>query len=534
MDLGSEVSKSAVRDALEQVLQWKGFAKSPLLSRFLRFIVERTLDGHANQIKEYTVGISVLDKPHGFNPQTDASVRINAIRLRKLLQEYYQENEGETAIRILLPKGSYCPEFLTRNSIEEASLPLKTPVNQQFSEESICVVPFTGIVHNSKEAFSVEGFSAYLSEQLSLFQDIKVKSYGSVIACLQDGRKLEKLGPMLKVTYYLTGSIEIDAQNTLVSVQLFDAGSNTLIWSQDFSAQEEKDSLKQIIDRIASKIVGSLAGYSGLIHQRLFTFESEVVPVLSDTQANAVFWFYHFQTRLSEEVYQQALTQLERVTRENQECDLCWAVLAHLYVHGIIYQYQSGVDNPIARAQAYLARAFALNPHSQQAYITLAWIQIFLRNKAEAKRAIETADKINPNSSYAIAVSSLGMSFLGEYEAAEALMEKAIPLHPLPFWWFNLPPIFMALKANDYNKMLFYARKIGTPAGIHEHVFEMIALYYLGETNNLRKLLKTYLEKFPDGITHAMRAWPKILFDELLVEKLTYALMQMEEMKKSL
>lgn len=526
MDPESEISKSAIKVALEQVLHWKGFAKSPLLSRFLRFIVERTLDGHANQIKEYTVGIAVLDKPHGFNPQTDASVRINAIRLRKLLGEYYQENEGETTIRILLPKGSYCPSFLTGNSDEEAATLLKAPLNLPYSDESVCVVPFTGIVHNSTEDFSIEGFSAYLSEQLSLFQDIKVKSYGSVIACLQDGRELEKLGPMLKVTYYLTGSIEIEARNTLVSVQLFDAGTHTLIWSQDYSAQEEKASLKQIIDRIASEIVGSLAGYSGLIHQKLFTLESEAVPALSNTQAKAVFWFYHFQTKLSEELYQQALTQLERVTRENQECDLCWAVLAHLYVHGIIYRYQSGVDNPLARAQAYLARAFAINPNSQQGHITLAWIQIFLRNKAEAKRALETAVKINPNASYAIAVSSLGMGFLGEYEAAGALMEKAIPLHPLPFWWFNLPPVFIALKANDYTKMLFYARKIGTPAGIHEHVFEMIALFYLDKTENLKQVLVSYAEKYPDGIAHALASWPKILFDEALVEKINVALLK--------
>ncbi len=42
------------------------------------------------------------------------------------------------------------------------------------------------------------------------------------------------------------------------------------------------------------------------------------------------------------------------------------------------------------------------------------------------------------------------MSFLGEYEAADALMVKAIPLNPLLYWWFNLPPIFKALKANQF------------------------------------------------------------------------------------
>jgi adenylate cyclase len=525
--------KTEIREELESVLSGKVFSKSPLLSRFLRFVVERTLDGHANQIKEYTVGISVLDKPHSFNPQTDASVRINAIRLRKLLDEHYLENGNADGLRIQLPKGSYCPVFMTGTMVADITQPSKIPAKQKIPDDSICVVPFTALIHDKEVDFSIEGFGAYLSEKLSLFQDIKVLSYRSVSTYLNEGGDLEKLGDSLKVTYYLSGNIEIKDGHTQVSVHLFEAASNTLIWSQAFSGAGEKNSISLIIEQIVSKIVASLAGYSGLIHYKKFSSGEGRMPGLSDSQANAVFWFYHFQTRLSESVFHEALKKLEMATQAHPDCDLCWAVLAHLYAHSIVYHYKTDVENPLARAQAYLARAFSINPYSQQGYITLAWVNIFLRNKTEAKQALEKADEMNPNSSYAKAVCSLGMSFLGEYDVSEQLMEKAIPLHPLPYWWFNLPPIFTALNANDYSKMLFHARKIGTPAGIHEHVFEMIALYYLGETGRLKKLLKTYLEKFPEGIAHAMRAWPKILFDESLVEKLTYALKQMEEMNKT-
>lgn len=525
------ISKTEINAELESILSGKSFRKSPLLSRFLRFVVEKTIDGQANQIKEYTVGVSALDKPNGFNPQTDASVRINAIRLRKLLNEYYQEHATDSSVRINLPKGSYCPEFSADESRLENPGHLQATSVHQFAAESICVVPFTGIIQNSSLDFSIEGFSAYLSEKLSLFQDIRVKSHSSVISCLQEGSDLEKLGPTLRVTFYLTGSIEISGHHILVSVQLFNADNNSLIWSQEFPGEEANGSFGQITKQVASKIVSALAGYSGFIHHKLFEGDGENVSGLSNSQANAVFWFYHFQTRLSEKIFHEAIKQLEKVTHESPDCDLCWAVLAHLYTSGIIYHFDSGVENPLARAQAYLARAFAINPHSQQGHITLAWIQIFLRNKAEAKRAIETAVKINPNASYAIAVSSLGMSFLGEYEAAEALMEKAIPLHPLPYWWFNLPPIFMTLKAGDYEKMLFYARKIGTPAAIHEHIFEMIALFYLDKTENLKQVFDSYAEKYPDGIAHALDAWPKILFDEALVEKIQFALREIVNLR---
>jgi adenylate cyclase len=520
----SDVLKTEIREELERILAGKVFSKSPLLSRFLRFVVEKTLDGHANQIKEYSVGISVLGKPHSFNPQTDASVRINAIRLRKLLDEHYLENGYDTGVRIQLPKGAYSPLFMEGPSGVEVVHSLKKVPTKGIPDDSICVVPFTGLIHDRDIDFSIEGFGAYLTEKLSLFQDIQVKSYSSVSTYLAEGGTTERLGQSLKVSYYLSGSIEMDAGRTQVTVHLFEAASNTLIWSQDFSAHGKKDSITTLIHEVVSRIVASLAGYSGLIHYKKFSSEEGRMPVLSDSQANAVFWFYHFQTRLSESVFREALKQLEKATQAHPECDLCWAVLAHLYAHSIVYHYKTDVENPLARAQAYVARAFAINPHSQQGHITLAWVNIFLRNKEEAKRALKKADEINPNASYAKAVCSLGMSFLGEYDAADEFMHQAVPLHPLPYWWFNLPPIFKALKHNDYEKMLFYARNIGTPAGIHEHIFEMIALYYLGDTATLKTLLNTCLEKYPDGITHAQQAWPKILFDEEVVEKILHAL----------
>lgn len=518
------ISKTEINAELESILSGKSFRKSPLLSRFLRFVVEKSIDGQANQIKEYTVGISALDKPNGFNPQTDASVRINAIRLRKLLNEYYQEHPADSPLRINLPKGSYCPEFYLDEARLGKTVHLQKTVSHSPSAESICVVPFTGMIENSSLDFSVEGFSARLSDRLSLFQDIRVKSHSSVISCLQDGVELEKLGPTLKVTYYLTGSVEITGHHILASVQLFDAGCNSLIWSHEFPGEETNGSQEEILQQVASKIVSSLAGYSGFLHHKFFDADVENASGPANAQANAVYWYYHFQTRLSEKIFQEAIKQLEKVTHESPDCDLCWAILAQLYTSGIIYHFDSGVENPLARAKAYLARSFAINPNGQQSYLTLAWIYLFLGNKAEAKIAIKKAAEINPYSSYAMAVSSLVMSLLGEYDAAGELMEKAILLNPLPYWWFNLPPIFTALKAGDFEKMLFYARKTGTPAGIHEHIFEMIALFYLGQTKGLKIILEHHRQKFPEGIAHALKTWQKILFDAELVEKLVFAL----------
>jgi serine/threonine-protein kinase len=525
------ISNAEIKSELEYILSTRNFQKSSLLSKFLKYVVEKRIDGNHLQIKEYTVGLDVFNKPSNFSPQTDASVRIAAIRLRKLLEEYYQEeNINPGGVRIHLPKGSYSPMFSKNRAPEEWEKAIKNTDTQKTTIESICFIPFTGFIHDKSIDFPIEGFTSYLSEKLSLFQEMRVISYNSVSAFFKAGGSLENLADSLKVTYYLSGNVEINVQKVEVSIQLFDAASNTPIWSHDFSEERQTDAFDSILESIVTKIVSSIAGYSGLIHYNMFATKAGNIPKITDAQASAVFWSYHLQARLSEKDYRDALLFLEKANHENPNCDLCWSVLARFYALSIVFNFNSGIENPLARAQAYLARAFAINPKSQDAHLTLGWISILTHDYSAAITAIDTAIEINPNAAFATALGCLLLSFSGEYKRAEELMEHALTLHPLPYWWLSLPAIFRSLKNGDYEKALYFSRKPGTPAGTHEHIYEMIALFLLNKIDALKKVLSEYLEKYPDGINHALVIWPRLLSDKELAEKITLAL---EGIKKS-
>ena len=53
-------SAEVVRKHLERVLASPGFARNERLSRFLRVIVERHLEGRDSELKESVIGIEVL------------------------------------------------------------------------------------------------------------------------------------------------------------------------------------------------------------------------------------------------------------------------------------------------------------------------------------------------------------------------------------------------------------------------------------------------------------------------------------------
>jgi TolB-like protein len=531
------VSRSEVKKELDKVLASKSFVRSPILSRFLRFIVEKTLDGQENQIKEYTVGTAVLFKPQNFNPQTDPSVRIHAIRLRKLLDEYYNDGRWNGSVRIFIQKGSYAPVFSAGGNaisiVDKQESGSPAIFTDDWLEESICVVPFNGIIINKTLDFSVDGFCGFLSQKLSLFQDITVKSYYSVTKHFDEGGTSEQLGTALDVTYYLTGSIRIDENNISISVQLIHARSNYFIWSHDFIEDLAGNSLSEVSNRIVDQIVVSLAGYSGIVHNRMFSKGSNA-SALSNSQAIAVFWFYHYLTRQNEVVFKEALSHLEKSVRQDPSSSLCWSVLAMLYVDSIFFNYHSGTEEPLARAIEYVNKALEINPACQHGNITLAWINIFLKNKAVAIEAVEKSYQVNPNASYFTAASSLAMALLGEYDRSKELLEIAIPMNPMPYWWLNMPMIFSKLKDRKYERMLFHARKMGTPAGIQEHIFEMIALFYLNDLDTLKHVLKAYVMKYPQGLDHAIVSWPMILFDEALIEQVTHALSEIKLLRDQL
>jgi len=115
-----ESDGSVILDELDRVLRDKRFSSAPQMSAFLRYIVTETLAGHAERIKAFSVGVDALGKPDTFDAQSDPSVRVLALRLRKTLAAMYENNSLCLAI-IELRVGTYVPTFY--KSPSKSSLP---------------------------------------------------------------------------------------------------------------------------------------------------------------------------------------------------------------------------------------------------------------------------------------------------------------------------------------------------------------------------------------------------------------------------
>jgi hypothetical protein len=110
-NLDVQATADAVRVQLNLILQDPAFRSSKRSVQFLKYVVEKTLDGQAEQIKERTIGVDVFGRNPSYDTNEDHVVRTAAVELRKRLAIYYSDEKHRAELRMNLVPGSYIPQF---------------------------------------------------------------------------------------------------------------------------------------------------------------------------------------------------------------------------------------------------------------------------------------------------------------------------------------------------------------------------------------------------------------------------------------
>jgi len=107
----TEGDREAIRRQMERILAHALFKSSKRYPTFFRYVVEHTLNGEADRLKERTLGIEVFGREAAYDTNLDPVVRTTAGEIRKRIAQYYHEPGHGAEIRIDIPPGSYVSEF---------------------------------------------------------------------------------------------------------------------------------------------------------------------------------------------------------------------------------------------------------------------------------------------------------------------------------------------------------------------------------------------------------------------------------------
>jgi len=196
-------ARPQVRELLEDILRSTPFRTSRQCQDMFRYIVEQSLAGSDESLRERAIGIEVFGRAPDYNTAEDPVVRLRAADVRKRLAQYYQAQKNSTEQwKIEVPTGSYKAQF----QCPEAAVPVAAATGvSQPSNEVVGSRPPEQLIVNTRlrkrESFWAIGAAILLAAVFAgLMLTQHTKSHPGTAFDLLWGPVLENPRPVLVCT----------------------------------------------------------------------------------------------------------------------------------------------------------------------------------------------------------------------------------------------------------------------------------------------------------------------------------------------
>jgi TolB-like protein len=404
----------AVRAELERILASAPFAASHRSQRFLTYVVEKSFDPGSDALKEYTIAVDVFERDASYDSSIDATVRVEAGRLRSRLHEYYAEDGKHDPLIIDIPKGGYRAVFtkrpLTVTTVDGArpspATPVvvpappvasrkrsiwitacilcliggtviigeavilrqrhhaPTPTSRMPAPIAMAILPFANQTGVAANGYLSEGMTQNLIRQCSEIPRLKVMSRAAV------GRvNRSSAVSQLNVTILLTGALQKDEDGHLVvDAELSNAKDGSVLRSRQYMAEQsdlqpvQADIVQDVIEGLGIQLDARQSAHA----QR---------PLTSSPRAFDAFLQGESAARdATAEGYHLAIQSDEQAVSKDPGFALAWEALAESHLALGIYFEPAREHMPLARR--YAERALGIDSSLSQAHGTLGLIHI--------------------------------------------------------------------------------------------------------------------------------------------------------------
>lgn len=274
-----------IRQAANEVLDDPVFARSPVLSRLLAYLVEMT--ARRAPIKSYTIAMDGLGKSEQDMGDVDTYARVAVARLRKALSAYYAAHPQSD--ELIIDSGTYevrvksaawrRPQQATASAQPVAPPPPAPPLpGRRRPKACQLVAAAMGILalglaiwhfwtRQSPEAYKVNDFpTVSVAANPAKGIDWDSEAHRQALSVAFDGYPSVRLvdAAVAKPDYQVRIYLSAQASEPTETISLLDSKSGRIIWSQDYPhqpAQKGESSAQQAAFAIAGP-AGALNGFA--------------------------------------------------------------------------------------------------------------------------------------------------------------------------------------------------------------------------------------------------------------------------------
>lgn len=485
-----DLSAEVIREQLSCILLSSDFQSTRQLSQFLQFVVEETLAGRANQIKAYTIATSVLGRKSDYDPQTDATVRILAGRLRTRLEHYYSERGKSDPIRISIPKGRYIPFFQMNESDENHANGKAVQNKSSYASDvpSIAVLPLVNLNGNPEEDYFAQGLTEELIIALSSYRGLHVLPRYATLSYKDQVKDVNRIGKALGIRFVMEGSIRKVGRTMRVNVYLSDVLMGRQIWAQSYERSLSVENLLAVQDEIAQNVTITIGDVYGGVIPRVMGQESlERSEVPSLTAYEASLHYIHFFFELSSRTYAEARQAIEKaLDSEPNNPELLAMISAVRRVgYGLGFSNES---NPLPEVLPQARRAVALDPLSQIAQANLVGAYQLARDMQGMIRESETLLSLQPYGTL-FAIAGWSIALAGEWKRGLAILREQMEILQYYPGWFHIAGFLDHYSRLEYEAALQEAHLMKTPTLFLDPLMRAAALGQLGRVAKGREAI---------------------------------------------
>ncbi|MGC9947317.1 MAG: hypothetical protein ABSF64_13185 [Bryobacteraceae bacterium] len=450
----------AVRAQLEKIVSSGAFAGAERPGRFLRFVVEQALAG--NPLKETLLGVEVFGRSPSYDPRLDGVVRVEAVKLRARLKEYYETEGGADPVRIDLPKGGYLPCFEAlpgppAGPIEpiermaapsgrawwtdwRALLPLALalllggyllarrthPRPAIPDSSSIAVLPFVNLSSNRENEYFSDGLTDDLIDALTKVQGLRVVARGSAFQFKGKSPDIRAVGRQLNVAAVLEGSVQRSGDRLRITAQLSSVADGYHVWSETYDRRLAD--VFAVQDEISRAIVGALevrvAGNPG---RRL------VQSPTQDPEAYTLYLQGRFHlNKWTPEGARKGIEYFAQAIAKDPGYAPAYTGMADCYTWLGVFGW-SAARQAMPQARQAANRALQLDETLAAAHVSLGYVKaLYDWDWPGAEREFQRALELSPgDADVHFAYSVTYLTPLGRLDEALAEIQRALAVDPL-------------------------------------------------------------------------------------------------------
>jgi tetratricopeptide (TPR) repeat protein len=493
------IDGEAVLAALDRVKAWPELVRSPQLVRFLDYIVRRSLEGQAQTIKAYSIAVDVFGRPVDFDPQSDPIVRVQARRLRGLLEQYYASAGSQDEVRIVLPVGRYVPDFIhsavaplsdasavsppaEAEDAHVAHVPIsrrwrgqvtmswfvlliiamgagalayslstwsprqeQQTVRQGLVLPTLKIVDFQNLTDDSSITTVVQGLAVTLIERLQQLGYVDV-SYAGGVGVTTD--------PTAN-SFAFSGLVRRDANlpdGLQYNVILTERGTGNVVWNRSVSFPAAEARAAGTMERFAIDIMGVLGNPRGPLHAnaRQFLSQSDVTGIESPYLCRQLFTLYRETQSIG--ASERARSCYMALPEDSRRSGSSLAALASLIGESA---ERDGVPSAermerYREANVLITEALQAAPTSSFVWEQRGRLHEALDSHEQAEASFSTALQINPSNIDALAAQARHMAFVGKLNDAVPLASRALATYSIiPDWYYGVPTL-VAIRDGNY------------------------------------------------------------------------------------